>query len=744
MSARAALARLSSMDSAELRFRATCEARNLLGRARHSLRPPRNDRRLLARVLDPSAGPLVAQAVADARRGDFLAAHRALARHIGSRTSRWPLQAARRASLVDAIRSDHPDATREARRRADRLLDGRHDLLGYRDVRIGATPDWHLDPIHGRRPPNAHWTRVPYLDPAFGDHKIIWEINRHQYWMTLGASYWLTGDPRYRDTVIAHLESWIAHNPPRQGVNWASMLELAFRAISWTWIVEFLAADGATDDTPWLVDLFVSLDAQLSHISQNLSHYFSPNTHLTGEALALYAVSAAFPEMRRSAARLDEGRAVLVAEARRQVLADGGHAELSAHYHRYTTDFYLLALMIARAGGDRAAATFEDTARRLASWLRTMADDRGILPLVGDDDGGQLFRFNMRPPSDASSTLAAAACVLGDSTLVVGPPSEEVAWILGRRAECGERRSAWPSRLLANSGYFVSRDADGNHLVFDAGPHGFMNGGHAHADALSVVLRVHGEPLIVDPGTATYVSDPALRDRLRSARMHNTVVVDGREHAVPRGPFHWSSSTDARMLIARTGADYDFAVGAHEGYPSRRHTRAVLAVHGVGWLFVDRITGSGGVTADAWWHLHPSWHAALRDGVIALRSESGRRLGFATTARDVSIVTDKAFTTFAPEYGRVEHGMTIRTGHTCGAPCAIGTFVPATAAMSDALAMVELPAQRTADWITCRFAVCTRQGELRLAVAFPAEEAQPQVENWPQPCIEQLVQSCVE
>ena len=43
-----------------------------------------------------------------------------------------------------------------------------------------------------------------------------------------------------------------------------------------------------------LVDLLVSLDRQLTHVQHNLSSYFSPNTHLSGEALALYAVSAAW------------------------------------------------------------------------------------------------------------------------------------------------------------------------------------------------------------------------------------------------------------------------------------------------------------------------------------------------------------------------------------------------------------------------------------------------------------------
>ena len=70
--------------------------------------------------------------------------------------------------------------------RAGRAIEGRFDLLGYRDLSFGPPLDWQLDPISGRRSPLVHWSRLPYLDhAAVGDHKVVWELNRHAHFGTL-------------------------------------------------------------------------------------------------------------------------------------------------------------------------------------------------------------------------------------------------------------------------------------------------------------------------------------------------------------------------------------------------------------------------------------------------------------------------------------------------------------------------------------------------------------------------------
>ncbi len=679
MSVSAMIGRLLTMDSRERAFRLACEGRKVIDRARFAVRRPRWSRGRLDSLLKGDISSEVGTAASSVARGEFLCAHERLAAHFIARKSVWPLRAAERDLLVPRIMQRFPHAAQDAEARATRIANGLFDVLGYRGLAWGAPPDWHFDPVHGRRPPLTFWASVPYLDPAFGDHKVIWELNRHQHWLSLGRAYWLTGNPGHRGVFVRELESWIAANPPLTGVNWSSMLELAFRTMSWTWAIEFFSHGSGDDREPWLVDLLVALDTQLAHIAHNLSRYFSPNTHLSGEALALYAVSQALPELHNSQARAALGRDVLVEEAARQIRADGGHVELSAHYHRYSTDFYLLALLVARASGDPVAEVFERAARAQAEYLRHLADDNGQLPLTGDDDGGQLMGWCGTRPSDASVSLAIAAATLGDSSLAVRPAAEEVYWTLGPLHPIEERgaRTAWPSGLLQASGYFVSRSADGDHLLFDAGPHGYLNGGHAHSDALSVVLSVRGQPLLIDPGTATYTMDPEIRNRFRATRMHNTVVIDDRDHVDPRGPFHWHGAPGARLLVARTESTFDFVEATHDAYEHASHIRSVLALHGIGWLVVDHILGDVEVEAAAWWHVHPSWSSSLPNAFAA----SGR----------LERLDPGPWGLYAPEYGRIEQAPVLRVTRRGRPPFSFAAFVPANGPSTRAIAITAVP-----------------------------------------------------
>jgi hypothetical protein len=692
------LNRLRRMSRDEMSWRARAAARVTAGRIAMRVRPRGWRREDLRGVLAPDVIDAPLDVMMAAGRWD--AVHDRLARHIRGRQARFVLDPSSAPALRAEILRRDPSAAARAAERADSIVAGRHDLLGYRSLAFAGADgrvDWHRDPVHHTRAPLRFWADVPYLDPAIGDHKIIWELNRHQHWLQLGRALWLTGDARYGDRIVTELQDWLAANPPAMGINWASMLELGFRSMSWIWGLHFLlgapasaAPRAAAPPRPWLVDIFVALDRQLTHVEQNLSIYFSPNTHLTGEALALYVAGVALPELAGSRRWRATGRRILLGEIDRQILADGGHAERSTHYHRYTLDFYLMALLTARRDGDSdAERRFTDAALRLAAFAHAMAGADGRLPLIGDDDGGMLWPFTGRECADVRDSLALAAAVLDRPDLAPWGVQEEAIWIAGPggvartdAVSASSRTGAVASRLFADTGYAVLRDARGDHAVFDVGQHGYMNGGHAHADALSMTLSLEGRAFLVDPGTATYTMDRRLRDRFRGSASHNTLTIDNESQARPSGPFHWETRAHATLHGWRSHPRLDWVEASHDGYGPIRHRRSVLRAGDSGWLLIDEVLGSGGHTAAAHFHVEPRW--TLRtEGPGRLRAvhAQGGEAWMLYDADDVILAhgdETSGLGWYAPAYGAVVPAWTARMTRTADAPFAMITWIGTT------------------------------------------------------------------
>jgi hypothetical protein len=185
-------------------------------------------------------------------------------------------------------------------RAASAIVDGRIDLMGIKNLYVGSDIDWHREPLSEKRSPLKHWKQFDDLDSAeTGNKKVVWELNRHQHFFTLGVAYWITGDERFAQTFVRHLESWIEQNPPGLGVNWSSSLEVSLRAMSWLWALHFFR-----DSDHFRPELFKTALKYLyvhgRHIELYLSKYYSPNTHLTGEAQGLYYLGTQLSFLERS------------------------------------------------------------------------------------------------------------------------------------------------------------------------------------------------------------------------------------------------------------------------------------------------------------------------------------------------------------------------------------------------------------------------------------------------------------
>jgi hypothetical protein len=247
-----------------------------------------------------------------------------------------------------------------------------------------------------------------------GDHKVIWEPNRHQHLVLLGQAFCFTGDPGYLAEIRAQLESWFVANPYNRGINWASALEVAFRALSWVWTYHLVGGQMIAEfGMKWLRQLY----QHGCHLEHNLSFYFSPNTHLLGEALALHALGVFFTGLPRAAHWEQLGARVMREQMERQVHADGSHFERSTYYHLYATDMFLLHAILAKPDREHM-----DKLEKMAEYLNAVMGPSRLLPFLGDDDGGRLFHPYGDRGHFARATMATASIGSGTRRICMSRP----------------------------------------------------------------------------------------------------------------------------------------------------------------------------------------------------------------------------------------------------------------------------------------------------------------------------------
>ncbi|MGH9794542.1 MAG: heparinase II/III family protein, partial [Candidatus Acidiferrales bacterium] len=391
------------------------------------------------------------------------------------------------------------------------------------------------------------------------DAKRVWEINRHQFLVTLGQAYLLTRGEKYAERAVQLMQSWISSNRPFRGVNWGDALEVGIRLLSWLWTLRLIEESKALDAES-ARHILTSAVLQRDYVRRHLSTYSSPNTHLLGEALALFAAGLALPDLPGSRSCVRLGQRILEQELTQQVGDDGSHSEKSAYYHCYALEMYLLATILGQEHGIALSPLWMRRVERMAEFLMHILRPDGSLARFGDDDGGKTLRLCDEDYYHARSLLAVAALVFsrGDFKFVAGTLPQEIFWLFGAEGvskyeglhatEPHTKGARWfPDAQIA-----VARTGwheNDSWLLAHGQPMGMLTAGHSHASPLSFELFMKGQPIVVDPGTFSY-ADESWRNYFRSEQAHNTVIVDGAPWLSPAGPFRWhdpQSLSPARM-----------------------------------------------------------------------------------------------------------------------------------------------------------------------------------------------------
>lgn len=499
---------------------------------------------------------------------------------------------------------------------ARQLIDKRMPLLGT-EIPLPADPaGWRCDPINNKSTGLDYFRRIPYLDAArAGDHKVIWEMSRHQHLILLAQAGVLDpGETRWIELLVQQLESWWQANPFHCGMNWTSALEVAFRALSWFWVLQI-----AGDRLPPEIRrrLLASLYQHGAHLAHNLSVYFAPNTHLMGEAVCLHALGCLLPQLQEAGKWRDLGAEWVARSMNDQVLSDGAHFEQSSYYHLYSVEFFLLHALL----NPDVDGRYRQQLRRMCEVLAALTDSDGSFPLLGDEDGGRLFHpFGARRLFPrAALTTASFFFDVPAWRFAPADYAETGLWWMGARDFAPQAAKSRARGVFSDCGIVTGGDEQ-TQIVFTARAFGNGTAGHSHAHALHFILRRNQRDLLLDSGTFTYVGDQVARNRFRSNSAHNTIRIDSLDQASPAGPFRWGPDRWAgRIVSARSEPGLVFVEACLESPGGQfRLTRKLSWSTGAPLRCEDLVTAAGGDDrehlVEMFWQLPPDarWDPASR------------------------------------------------------------------------------------------------------------------------------------
>lgn len=301
------------------------------------------------------------------------------------------------------------------------------------------------------------------------------------------------------------------------------------------------------DALPLLVAHGPTIAARLEFFGD---HHTSNHLFNNGRGLYLLGLGLGLPLC------ADLGARILVEEAQRIFRPSGVLREGSSHYHALLAARLQEVAAAARAHGRPEAEPLEAKARKALAVLPRLRLPGGI-PLVGDISPDIA-------PARLFPALAATEAVATEFLALDG-------WL---RADFGSWAGLW-----------------------HAAPDGWLPmPGHGHQDLGGFELHHGDEPIFIDPGRGSY-GEAGEAAHYRSAKVHNTLLVDGHDPYPPNRPYY--DETFRRRIGGpppELKRDGEGVALRHCGYGRLGSVGPVMRrwrFHDKGFRLIDTITGSG-------------------------------------------------------------------------------------------------------------------------------------------------------
>ncbi len=533
-------------------------------------------------------------------------------------------------NLCDSLRTllqDQPEAAEKIMTTARNACQGKVILSGTmgKPFFVGKPPRWHEDMVN--------------------DGEFVVELNRMQHWNDCIAAYALTGERQFPELIIFEMSDWIKSCPrPAVDGDWAevrpnfrgpkpwSSLEGGLRMMNaWYNAFCFLMQENLMPR-----ELFVRFVGSVRDHGEMLMKVppklwpGADHNHYLSENVGLFYAGEMLQELPEAKVWQTHAERELERCVKNQLTPDGGQVEGCPLYHNVCIDMFCKWALSAKRCGVEIPPEIQKQIRNAIDYAVYSLRPTGEGVPWGDSD----------PDDQIVQTVGLGYRVFGSSQWIHAVcrtiPLERLKKMSARYCfsligvdfdKLASADSAGAPQLpcinwqhqLQQAMFRTGWDRDALSVFFACRVP--CQNGHGHIDPAGFDFCALGKALLVDPGRYTY-RDEEMRCTIKSAKMHNTLTIGGREPFTYLSSFAFADEKNGCVLDCRQGENNMAAQGLHTSYFPAIHQRLV-AIGDRSFLLVwDRITHMPADTKVEIWYNANTLTAALQsDGTVATHDD---------------------------------------------------------------------------------------------------------------------------
>jgi hypothetical protein len=432
-----------------------------------------------------------------------------------------------------------------------------------------------------------HWTELE-KNPPGKDIKFIWEPARFGWAITLARAYAHSGNDVYAQDFWVKTLTFLEAHPPNLGRQWQSAQEVAIRLMVFVFCDRVFA--NAPSSTPERRRrLWGAIAEHATRIPPTMVYARAQNNnHLLSEAGGLYTAGIYLASHPQAKKWRKLGWQWINWALQNQISEFGTYVQHSTNYHRLMLQLALYADHLRRLVKETWPPETLKRLQAATNWLWALTDpESGLIPNLGANDSAYIFPLTQYPLEDYRPVVdAAGKAFLGMDIYQQSELSEMADWFeIDPALPTDQMQPHAPDMLRVSK-------KEGKGFLHTA----YYTDRPSHADQLHVDLWWQGTNVAMDPGTYQYNGTPPWDNALVTARVHNTITMDGQDQMTQAGRFLWLDWAQSE-IIAHESDDLGGLVrvtAEHDGFRKlgARHQRTLKSIES-GWDVEDIVLPIG-------------------------------------------------------------------------------------------------------------------------------------------------------